>query len=313
MKRLVISFFLILTAFLFFVVLYNKNKIKEYSKTYSYFNGINIKVYTNKNIKNIFSEIEQILKKYELLTSRTLKYKNNIYSINKNEYTKIPNELYELLLFGQEVYNKTNGYININKGNITDIYEKSKDQKIKPIYNNMVEKVVIENNQIKGNNINIDLEPILKLYIGNIIKEKLESNNITSYIINMASSSIIGNSMDEFTVGIEKPYSNSLDYIAILKLKNVSISTVGPYQNYYTINEKIYHNLINLKTLKQVDNYQSITVVSKDPLEAQILSYYLYFLSIDEGKEILKEYSAEAIWYKDNKIEFTDGIKNYQK
>ena len=86
MKRLVISFFLILTAFLFFVVLYNKNKIKEYSKTYSYFNGINIKVYTNKNIKNIFSEIEQILKKYELLTSKILNLLTNINIIVYNKF-----------------------------------------------------------------------------------------------------------------------------------------------------------------------------------------------------------------------------------
>ena len=313
MKRLVISFFLIITAFLFFVILYNKNKIKEYSKTYSYFGGINIKVYTNKNIKNIYNEIEQTLKKYELLTSRTLKNENNIFSINENKYTKIPNELYELLLFGQEAYNKTNGYININKGNITDIYEKSKQKKVIPNYNVEIEKIIIENNQIKANNINIDLEPILKLYIGNIIKEKLESNNITSYIINMGTSSILGNSIEEFTVGIEKPYTDSNDYLAILKLKNVSISTIGPYQNYYTIDGKIYHNLINLKTLKQVDNYQSITVISEDPLEAQILSYYLYFLTIDEGKQILKEHSAEAIWYTNNKIELTNGIKNYQQ
>ena len=64
MKRLVISFFLIMTFFLFFIFLYNKNKLKEYSATYSNFNGINIRIYTSKKPNKLFDELEYILSQF---------------------------------------------------------------------------------------------------------------------------------------------------------------------------------------------------------------------------------------------------------
>ena len=55
--------------------------------------------------------------------------------------------------------------------------------------------------------------------------------------------------------------------------------------------------MINLKTLKQENNYKSVTVIGDSILDVQMLSNYLYFLSIEDGKEILKKYNCDAIWY----------------
>ena len=264
MKRLVISFFLIMTSFLFFIFLYNKNKLKEYSKTYSDFNGINLRVYTSNKPNKLFDELEYILKHYD------------------------ENELYN---FGLDVINKTDGYVSIYRKSINDAFEEGMIKKIKPVYKDTKE---------------IDYSSIIKSFIISKLEQKIKDYNISSYIINMGDVSSLGSANNtKFTVGIEKPYKTD-EYITFLKLSNKAVSTVGPYQNYYTFDSKIYHNLINLKTLKQENNYKSVTVIGDNVLDVQMLSNYLYFLSIEDGKKILKKYNCDAIWYtNDDELIFT--------
>lgn len=264
MKRLVISFFLIMTSFLFFIFLYNKNKLKEYSVTYSVFNGINIRIYTSKKPNKLFDELEYILKNYD------------------------EKELYN---FGLDVINKTDGYVSIYRKSVNEIFEEGKLKKIKPVYKNDME---------------IDYSSIIKSFVISKLEQKIKDYNIYSYIINMGDISFLGIANNtKFTVGIENPYKTD-EYITFLSLENKAVSTVGPYQNYYTLDSKIYHNLINLKTLKQENNYKSVTVVGDNVLNVQMLSNYLYFLNIEDGKEVLKKYNCDAIWYtNDDELIFT--------
>ncbi len=215
----------------------------------------------------------------------------NIRIYTSNEPNKLFNELEyilknydekELYNYGLDVINKTNGYVSIYRKDINNIFENAKKNKIIPVYTN-------DNN--------IDYSSIIKSFIISKLENKIKEYNINSYIINMGDIFSLGRANNtKFTVAIEKPYKKD-EYISFLKLDNKSISTVGPFQNYYSIEGKIYHNLINLKTLKQENNYKSVTVIGDSILDVQMLSNYLYFLSIEDGKEILKKYNCDAIWY----------------
>lgn len=274
MKRLIISFFLIVIIFLGFILLYNKNKIKENSIYFDYFDGVNIKIYTNKNTDSIFENIEEILKKYE--------------NVENDD---------ELLKYGYEVKNKTNGFVDINKGSFIKQFEEFKKNKEIPYY--------IDNNEISYKN-------IIKSYVINIIKNYLEENNIDSYIINMRNTVLLGNSKgNKFTFALEEPFSDN--YLIFLKLNNLAISTVGPYQNYYKVDDKIYHDMIDPIKKKQCDNYKSLTVISDSILESEYLSHYLYYLSIEDGKEVLKKYDADCIWYtNENELVYTKNIESWK-
>lgn len=266
MKKIVISFFLVLVIFIF---LYNKNKIKEYSFNYNYFDGINIRIYTN-NKKNIESEIKDILKEYE----------------NSDE----------IYNYGLELKNKSNGLVDINKSYLLNQYEYFKKNNLVPSYY-----------ECDG----LNYSYIIKSFVINKIKEYLEKNKIYSYTINMRNTVLLGDSKGmKFTFALEKPYTS--DYLLFLKLNNYAISTVGPYQDYYEIDDRIYHNLINPITFKQIDNYDSLTVICKNVLESEFLAHYLYYLSIEEGREILKMYDADAIWYYNGKIEYTSNIESWK-
>ena len=243
-------------------------------------------------------------------------YGNNTYTINRSdEILKIDDKLHNLIEYGLDLNHLSNGYININSGEFTNIYNKAKINIIQPNYKgiDLKEIQLLNNNKINTINTNLDFNSIIKLYVGNLIKEYLEENGIRCYTINFLGSAIIGeNKNSHFSVAIEKPFTNASDYIAILSLNNKSISSVGPYQNYYKIDDKMHHNLIDYNTLKEVTSYGSVTVIADTPKNANLLSYMLYFMEIEEGKELLKKYKADAIWYTlDEKLVFSDGMKSY--
>lgn len=246
-----------------------------------------------------YNKIKEYSFNYNYLDGINIKvYTNNKKNIEKDieEIIKKNINCDELYNYGISLIDKSNGLVDITKGYLLDEYEEFKDKNVEPLY--------YENNGINYNN-------IVKSFVINKIKEYLENNKISSYIINMRSTVLLGDSKGiKFTFALEKPFLD--EYLLFLKLNNLAVSTIGPYQNYYKINNKIYHNLINPVTFLQCDNYDSLTVISKNTLESEFLVHYLYYLSIEEGKEILKEYNADAIWYYDGKLEYTENIESWK-
>lgn len=317
-KYLFVLISIILFTFIISLTLSNI-KIKEYIKVFEYFNSyqeVRIYSYSEKKALKALEYIDNLLKEYDLLTNRNIIDGNNVYNINKSEEVlTIDEKLYDLIKYGLELNNLSNGYININSGEFTNIFNDSKIKKVEPNYKNINLKQIelLSDNQINASSSNLDFNSIIKMYTGNLIKKYLDEKNITCYIINFLGSAIVGeNKNSHFSVAIEKPFTNSSDYIAILSLNNKSISTVGAYQNYYEIDNKIYHNLIDYNTKKMMNTYESVTVIADTPKDANLLSYMLYFMGIEEGKKLLQEYNADALWYTlDKKIIYSDGMKSY--
>ena len=317
-KYLVILFSIILFTFIVSLTLSNI-KMKEYTSVFEYFDSyqeVRIYSYNKKKANKALKYIDNLLKEYDLLTNRNIISGNNTYTINRsNEILEIDNKLYKLIEYGLELNTLSNGCININSGEFTNIFNKAKINKTKPNYKDIdIKKIeLLSDNKINSLNTILDFNSIIKMYVGDLIKEYLEENGIRCYTINFLGSAIIGeNKNSHFSVAIEKPYTNASEYIAVLSLNNKSVSSVGPYQNYYKLDNKIYHNLIDYDTKEMITNYESVTVVADTPKKANLLSYMLYFMEIEDGKKILKEYNADAIWYTlDKKIIYSDGMKSY--
>ena len=106
-KRNYLILFIIIVLIIFLLI--NNSKIKEHSKHFYYFSeNIIVNIYTNKNTDKVFQEIDSIYKKY-------------------NEYYKKPNhntdkELIDLLKYGKNLYQKSNGLIDITTGKLMEKY-----------------------------------------------------------------------------------------------------------------------------------------------------------------------------------------------
>ncbi len=96
-------------------------------------------------------------------------------------------------------------------------------------------------------------------------------------------------------VGIQSPESDG-SYLHILNIKGGSVVTSGSYHRAYAVDGKLYHHIIDPRTLYPGTLWTSVTVVCADSGLADVLSTSLFLLSQAEGQALLDRYGAVAMW-----------------
>lgn len=317
---------ILLTLVLLFI---DKSTYKEYSRNYFYMDTyINVKVNTtmnNKEMDNIFNDIDYLYDSYHKLSDRYNEYDGvvNIYYLNEildnEKEILIDNRLSDIINIGIEYYDKTNGLFNIASGNLIGKWKEFIDN-CDSVPNNLDVNVNIEDIKLDGNtftkynNVKLDLGGISKGYVTELVGKYLEDNNIYSYIINAGGNVKVGKAYnkDNYVVGITNP-DNKSGIFTKVNINNLSVVTSGNYQRYCILDNKIYSHIIN-PVDKYPSNYmKSVTIISDSSILGDIYSTYLYLLPISDGLKVVNSTSGiEAIWYidKDNIIK-SDGF-NYE-
>ena len=331
----IVSIILLIIFFVYIIFDYNKrkNSIQEYSKNIFYLDTyINVKIFDNdrKSAENALTEVEKIYSKYHKLTDRYNAYDGitNVYTINNNNLEiselTIDKELYDLISFGIDCYDKTNGLININIGEVVDIWKKYRDSKngihtideLKSADINIDNIVLLSDNKIANNNSNIDLGAIAKGYVTEIAGDYLESIGFDKYIINAGGNVLVGSHYKDglYNIGIENPNNNS-DIYKIITGNNITLTTSGNYQRYYEYEGVKYHHIINPNTLYPSNYMKSVTVINKSGKLGDMLSTALFMMSIEDGRKLLENYpDTEVIWYTiDDLIIKSKGFSKYEQ
>ena len=308
---------------------FDMNKMREYNKNLFYMDSyINIKLYSKdpKKAKKAIDEIEKIYKEYHELVDKNKEYKNitNIKTINnnKNKEIEIDKKLYDLLEFSIKMYEESNGVFNVNIGEINNIWKKYYNKKegiptLKELENtdiNIKNIELIKTNKIKNNG-NIDLDGVIKGYVNEKVSDYLKSNRLNKYLINTGGSIIAGDhySDGKYKIALENPDEKN-DYYKILNVNKKAIAISGGNEKIYEYDGKKYHHIIDPNTKFPPKFSKSVTVITAEPRKADVLSTILFLMSIEDGKEYIKNYSdVEVVWYKNNgRIETTEGIKKYE-
>lgn len=330
MKKIFPFFLIFLIIGLLGLTIYNQFRIKKYQITLTAFHSNVIIKYNTKDAslaKKVDQTIQEIYKKYDQLTDTTKEYEGiyNLYYIrhnfSKEEYLILDKDLYDLLSYGVDLYETTNGKVDISLGNVTDLWNSYLENKngiptteeLKIVHNQTIKNIVlIGNNKILNNHVNIDLSLIVKSYVANIIKEYLESMKIEYYSIHALNSITLGNSYhkDNFQIALQDPNSQT-NVFKIISSKKKTIATKGNFEKYYEYQNTRYHNIIDPNTLFPANYMKSVTVITDDTKEADVIATILFFMPVEDGKtyvETLK--NVEAIWYQnDNTIEYSSGLK----
>lgn len=80
-------------------------------------------------------------------------------------------------------------------------------------------------------------------------------------------------------VGIRKPDGFHNEFVAIVHIKDTSISTSGDYEKFFELNGIRYHHILDPRTgFPATSGTRSVTVISKDAAEADALSTALFIL-----------------------------------
>ena len=162
----------------------------------------------------------------------------------------------------------------------------------------------------------IDLGAIAKGFITDEVAAVLKEQGVTTALIDLGGNIyVMGNHPkgEEWTVGIQDPFSSRGEIIGKIKESDKSIVTSGIYERFLEINNQQYHHILNPKDGYPFSNdIAGITVVTEKSIDGDALSTSVYSKGIEGGMKYLEEFpGVEAIFVsKDKKVYITSGLKN---
>ena len=212
----------------------------------------------------------------------------------------------------------TDGYFNPFLGNLSDEYKKvisNKDDSKVTSQKFIDEEINKTNNtflifddetkevQKIGEGL-LDLGAIAKGYATNLVKEYLIANDYKYYLINAGCSSIL--------LGEKYQNENHLFNILIsgsdsfsLQRKNTEIATSAISEQQVTVNNNLYHHIVNAKNGKCENYYDTVTVIGENSGYLDAISTALFSISNENVEliNVIKElYDLEIYMFKDGKI-----------
>lgn len=160
----------------------------------------------------------------------------------------VSHDLGELIRMAISYWHKTDGLFDITKGNMSDVSIDEKDRLT-----------------LKGRN--LDFGGFAKGFFLKELKSELESAGVSTAFVDFGDSSIMGIGHHPFgdcwKVGVKDPFGGAV--LGEIELRDQTMSTSG--------NTPIYSShIVNPKTGEANDERKVATVVSEDPLDAEVLS-----------------------------------------
>ncbi|MGL4713154.1 MAG: FAD:protein FMN transferase, partial [Shewanella sp.] len=244
-------------------------------------------------------------------------------------------KLTELLATSIEWHHLTNGRFNIALAPVLEVWrdyrkrcqqggvcELPRDEELTSLVN------IIDINNIKLDKVNntVKMNKGMKLDLGGIAKgwmvekvyEQLRADNINAFMIN-AGGNIrhFGRHPDghQFITAIENPLirKHQLDqtsdlnvniddvYHEVIQAEDITVVSSGNYLNYYKVDGKEYHHIIDPTTLYPKAEGISVSVIMKDnPILADVISTSLFLMPMTEAQALIKKIGhIEAVWFLD--------------
>ncbi len=308
-----------------------RSKTKKYTDySFDYFDTVTTIVGYEKNEENFKKNCEQIkslLSEYHKLYDIYNSYEgiNNLCTVNLHKEVFVDSKIIDLLKFSKEMYQKTNGKLNIAMGSVLKIWhdyrEEGKNLPSEDILKNANEHTDIENLRINGNTVFLadsemflDVGAVAKGYTAQKISLWMRENGLDGYVLNIGGNvCAIGSKQGKkWEVGIENP-DDTTNFAEILHLDGqMSLVTSGSYQRFYTVDGKNYHHIIDPKTLMPANYFKSVSVLCDDSALADALSTALFCMSYEDGISLLKNFkNINVLWItNDSQKLFTEGFKN---
>lgn len=263
---------------------------------------------------------------------------NNLYTVNhSDEEVTVDQRIIDLLLYSKQMYQKSEGTLNIAMGSVLSIWHRYREHAINNPLNAEIppEELLLdaaEHTDIESLIINeetmsvrradtkmtLDVGAIAKGYAVERIAEALEKESISGYLINVGGNvRALGIRGDGslWKLGIENPDTQNVEepYIAYLTIESLSLVTSGNYQRFYEIDGVRYHHIIDPKTLFPSEYYMSVSVLCKDSGLADALSTTLFSTEIEKGRALIESIDgAEAMWVMPNGEQlYSSGFESY--
>lgn len=282
------------------------------------------------------AEASGVLKQYHQLMDIYHEYAgiNNLCTVNRlagGAAVEVDERLIEFLLYAKELYDQTDGEMNVMMGAVLKIwhdYRTAASERSGAAVPSEAElrtaaahtgisllEIDAENATVRiaDPDASIDVGALGKGYAVERAAQQLEREGANGYVLNVGGNiRIVGAKPDGsgWVTGIRDPNGEEGNFAASLYLSDTSCVTSGIYERYYTADGKRYHHIIDRDTLFPAAYYASLTVVAKDSGLADALSTALFCMPYEDGLKLAGELEGvEVLWiFADGELRHTPGM-----
>lgn len=321
------------------------NEQKKYSAQFlELFNTVS-EVVAYSDSKEDFSVLAQLiydnLEDYHKLYDKYNDYTgiSNIKTINDNagiKPVKVDQRIIDLLLFSKNVYQLSNGRVNIAMGSVLEIWHNYREEginnpesaKLPPMeelevanLHTNIDKLIIDEATssvyLSDKDMKLDVGAIAKGYATEQVCKIARDNGYKNFLLsvggNVRSVGKKGPKKELWSVGIQNPdKASEQKSLYTLNLSDLSLVASGNYERYYTVDGKTYHHIIDPATLMPSEYFTSVSIICEDSGLADALSTTIYNMPFEEGQALIESFdNTEALWvFLDGEIKYT---KNFEK
>lgn len=297
--------------------------------------AVTVTIYDS-NDKKLLTECMNQCDKYEKIFSRTAS-DSELYQLNHRELApvegtentyQVSDDLAKLISEGLDYSELSKGAFDIAIEPLTSLWDFTaedpqvpKDSLIQAAlpkcdYHNI--SIDKDKNEItlKTDDTAIELGAIAKGYIADRLKDYLISRNVKSAIINLGGNVLcIGEKTDNsaFKIGIQKPFADRSETIAVMDIKDKSVVSSGIYERCFEQNGTLYHHLLNPETGYPYDNgLIAVTIISDKSVDGDALSTTCFALGLEDGMKLAESLDDVQAFFvtSDYEIHYT---KDFQK
>ena len=271
--------------------------------------AVTVTIYDSQD-RNLLTECMNLCDKYEKIFSRTAS-DSELYKLNHRQLTpvngtedtyQVSDSLAELVSEGLDYSELSEGAFDIAIEPLTSLWDfTAEDPQVpedsliqaalpKCDYHNISVDRVKNEITLKTYDTAIELGAIAKGYIADRLKDYLVSQNVKCAIINLGGNVLcIGEKPDHsaFKIGIQKPFADRSETIAVMDIKDKSVVSSGIYERCFEQDSTLYHHLLNPKTGYPYDNgLIAVTIISDKSVDGDALSTTCFALGLEDGMKL---------------------------
>ena len=297
--------------------------------------AVTVTIYDS-NDKKLLTECMNLCDKYEKIFSRTAS-DSELYQLNHRELApvegtedtyQVSDSLAELVSEGLDYSELSKGAFDIAIEPLTSLWDFTaedpqvpKDSLIQAAlpkcdYHNISVNKTKNEITLKTADTAIELGAIAKGYIADRLRDYLVSQNVKSAIINLGGNVLcVGEKPDNsaFKIGIQKPFADRSETIAVMDIKDKSVVSSGIYERCFEQDGILYHHLLNPKTGYPYDNgLIAVTIISDKSVDGDALSTTCFALGLEDGMKLAESLDDVQAFFvtSDYEIHYT---KDFQK
>lgn len=265
------------------------------------------------------AEVEERLSYYHKLFDIYNEYEGivNIATINKNaggEAITVDPILCELLSFSLDMYEKTDGYVNVAMGSVLSLWHDAREaaKQKPPVYyipdieslesadeHTDPEKVIVDTEkstvQITDSELRIDVGAVAKGFAAEKISEYIKSRGLSGYVINFGRNiRLVGTKPNGsgWESGVAAPGGR---YANVKNISDSSFVTSGIYERNHEVDGKMYHHIINPKTLMPDERYWSVSIHTESSATADALSTAFFNMSVEQIENAIESFPETEV------------------